>query len=227
MTAHFTPPILHANTRDRRMATIIKPESLTQASGTAYRHVAYDLTDMAAEADDYLGGVRREAAKIVDQARQEAAAVRQRRRGRGQAGGRGSDRANSRRESREADEDADAGARGRRGADSPGEARLAAALGSQRREARGGDRRAAGARRANAAPGDRHRVDPRGARACHRERRDCDSTSSRRSPGARTTGLAARGGDAPDGDGPDRRRRFDRRRRLPRGHGVRPGRHAA
>ncbi len=59
------------------MATIIKPESLQHASGTAFRHVAYDLTDMAAEADDYLGGVRREAAKIVEQARREAAVVRQ------------------------------------------------------------------------------------------------------------------------------------------------------
>lgn len=59
------------------MATIIKPETLQQPSGTAFRHVAYDLTDMAAEADDYLGSVRREAAKIVDQARREAAAVRQ------------------------------------------------------------------------------------------------------------------------------------------------------
>jgi F0F1-type ATP synthase membrane subunit b/b' len=58
------------------MATIIKPEMLT-ASGTALRHVAYDLTDMAAEADGYLVGVRREAAKIVEQARRDGAAVRQ------------------------------------------------------------------------------------------------------------------------------------------------------
>jgi flagellar assembly protein FliH len=58
------------------MATIIKPPSHAQSSGTAYRHVAYDLTDMAAEADQYLNGVRGEAAKIVDQARQEAATVR-------------------------------------------------------------------------------------------------------------------------------------------------------
>jgi flagellar assembly protein FliH len=59
------------------MATIIKPEMLDAASGTALRHVAYDLTDMAAEADDYLGGVRREAAKIVEQARRDAEAIRQ------------------------------------------------------------------------------------------------------------------------------------------------------
>lgn len=59
------------------MATIIKQEAWQQASGTAFRQVAYDLTDMAAEADDYLGGVRREAAKIVEQARRDAAAVRQ------------------------------------------------------------------------------------------------------------------------------------------------------
>lgn len=59
------------------MATIIKHEQLRQASGTAFRQVAYDLTDMAAEADDYLGNVRREASKIVEQARRDAAAVRQ------------------------------------------------------------------------------------------------------------------------------------------------------
>ena len=53
----------------------LKPCS--RASGTAFRHVAYDLTDMAAEADGYLGGVRREAPKIVEQARREAAAIRQ------------------------------------------------------------------------------------------------------------------------------------------------------
>jgi flagellar assembly protein FliH len=59
------------------MATIIKHEQLRHPSGTAFRQVAYDLTDMAAEADDYLGHVRREASKIVDEARREAAAVRQ------------------------------------------------------------------------------------------------------------------------------------------------------
>jgi flagellar assembly protein FliH len=59
------------------MATIIKHEQLRQASGTAFRQVAYDLTDMAAEADDYLGVVRREAGKIVDEARRDAAAIRQ------------------------------------------------------------------------------------------------------------------------------------------------------
>jgi flagellar assembly protein FliH len=58
------------------MATIIKPEMLA-ASGTALRQVAYDFTDMAAEADDYLVGVRREAAKIVEQARRDGATVRQ------------------------------------------------------------------------------------------------------------------------------------------------------
>ncbi|HYO25495.1 MAG TPA: FliH/SctL family protein [Lacipirellulaceae bacterium] len=59
------------------MATIIKHETFERASGMSLRQVAYDLTDMAAEADDYLGGVRREAAKIVEQARREAATVRQ------------------------------------------------------------------------------------------------------------------------------------------------------
>lgn len=59
------------------MATIIKPDLYELGSGTAFRQVAFDLTDMAAEADDYLAGVRREAAKIVEQAQAEAAAVRQ------------------------------------------------------------------------------------------------------------------------------------------------------
>jgi flagellar assembly protein FliH len=39
--------------------------------------VAYDLTDMAVEADEYLNGVRREAAKIVEQAKRDAELVRQ------------------------------------------------------------------------------------------------------------------------------------------------------
>jgi flagellar assembly protein FliH len=59
------------------MATIIRPEMLASASGTAFRHVAYDLTDMALEVDDYLSGVRREAAKIVEQAQRDSATVRQ------------------------------------------------------------------------------------------------------------------------------------------------------
>jgi flagellar assembly protein FliH len=58
------------------MATIIKPDLHEHGSGTAFRHVAYDLTDMSAGADDYLHGVRREAAKIVEQAQREAEAVR-------------------------------------------------------------------------------------------------------------------------------------------------------
>jgi len=59
------------------MATIIKTHMPQQPSGTAFRGVAYDLTDMAAQADQYLAKVRAEAAKIVDQARQEAEAIRQ------------------------------------------------------------------------------------------------------------------------------------------------------
>jgi flagellar assembly protein FliH len=59
------------------MATIIKRDAPVHGSGPAIRHVAYDLTDMAAEADGYLGGVRREAGKIVEQARRDADAVRQ------------------------------------------------------------------------------------------------------------------------------------------------------
>lgn len=41
------------------------------------RSVAYDLTDMAAQADHYLVEIRAEAVKIVEQARHEAAAVKQ------------------------------------------------------------------------------------------------------------------------------------------------------
>jgi flagellar biosynthesis/type III secretory pathway protein FliH len=59
------------------MATIIKSDAGERGSGMALRHVAYDLTDMAAGADDYLAGIRREAARIVEQAERDAAAVRQ------------------------------------------------------------------------------------------------------------------------------------------------------
>jgi flagellar biosynthesis/type III secretory pathway protein FliH len=59
------------------MATIIKPNAVEHASGAAFRGVAYDLTDMAAQAEGYLGDVRRRAAEIVEQARREAAAIRQ------------------------------------------------------------------------------------------------------------------------------------------------------
>jgi flagellar assembly protein FliH len=59
------------------MATIIKTHAPQQESGTAFRGVAFDLTDMAAQAEDYLGTVRRHAVQIVEQAKQEAAAVRQ------------------------------------------------------------------------------------------------------------------------------------------------------
>jgi flagellar assembly protein FliH len=59
------------------MATIIKTHTPERSSGTTFRGVAYDLTDMAVQADQYLAQVRGEAAKIVEQARQEAAAVRQ------------------------------------------------------------------------------------------------------------------------------------------------------
>ena len=39
--------------------------------------MALDMVDMSGQADHYLDGVRAEAVKIVDQAKQEAAAVRQ------------------------------------------------------------------------------------------------------------------------------------------------------
>ncbi len=59
------------------MATIIKTHTPQRPSGAAFRGVAYDLTDMAAQAEDYLGAVRGQAAQIVQQAKREAAAVRQ------------------------------------------------------------------------------------------------------------------------------------------------------
>jgi flagellar assembly protein FliH len=59
------------------MATIIKRDAQFHASGTELRKVAYDLTDMASQSDAYLEGVRREAAKLIQQAQQEADQIRQ------------------------------------------------------------------------------------------------------------------------------------------------------
>lgn len=59
------------------MATIIKTHGGHSASGPTLRGAAYDLTDMAAQADQYLAQIRAEAVKIVEQARQEAASVKQ------------------------------------------------------------------------------------------------------------------------------------------------------
>ena len=59
------------------MATIIKKESQQFASGMELRSVAYDLNDMASQADGYLHEVRAEAVKIVKQAEQDAAKIRQ------------------------------------------------------------------------------------------------------------------------------------------------------
>jgi flagellar assembly protein FliH len=58
------------------MATIIKTHEPQRPSGTAMRAVAYDLTDMSAQADSYLVTVRNQAAQIVEQAKREADAVR-------------------------------------------------------------------------------------------------------------------------------------------------------
>jgi flagellar assembly protein FliH len=59
------------------MATIIKTHEPQRPSGTALRAVAYDLTDMAAQAENYLGSVQGQAAEIVEQAKREAEAIRQ------------------------------------------------------------------------------------------------------------------------------------------------------
>lgn len=58
------------------MATIIRTHEPERASGTAFRAVAYDLTDMAAQADDYLGTVNGEASQIIERAKREADAIR-------------------------------------------------------------------------------------------------------------------------------------------------------
>ncbi len=58
------------------MATIIKRESQPYSSGNRVGGVAYDLTDMAGQADDYLGNVRGEASKIIEEARSEAVKIR-------------------------------------------------------------------------------------------------------------------------------------------------------
>ncbi len=59
------------------MATIIKTHGGQTASGPTLRGAAYDLTDMAAQADQYLAQIRAEAVKVVEQAQQEAAAIKQ------------------------------------------------------------------------------------------------------------------------------------------------------
>lgn len=60
------------------MATIIKRESAHEAlTGQPVRDVAFDLTDLAGHADEYLAGVQQEAVKIVQQARAEAVAIKQ------------------------------------------------------------------------------------------------------------------------------------------------------
>lgn len=58
------------------MATIIKHESLQHQSGNALRGVAYDLSDLEDQADDYLGDVRAEARKIIQEAQREADRIR-------------------------------------------------------------------------------------------------------------------------------------------------------
>ncbi|MCH2115160.1 MAG: hypothetical protein MK171_09670 [Pirellulales bacterium] len=59
------------------MATIIKRESQISSSGTALRGVAYGPSDMASQAEAYLDGVRGEAAKIIQEAKQESARIRE------------------------------------------------------------------------------------------------------------------------------------------------------
>jgi len=59
------------------MATIIKHETQEMLSGTPLRKKAYDLSDLAGQADVYLTSVRAEAAKIIQEAKQETVRIRQ------------------------------------------------------------------------------------------------------------------------------------------------------
>ena len=59
------------------MATIIRRDSSQEApTGQAKQTVAFSFADMRGQADDYLGSVRAEAAKIVQQAHQQAEQIR-------------------------------------------------------------------------------------------------------------------------------------------------------
>src|SRR3954452_7691511 len=59
------------------MATIIRKDSLQEApSGRATETIAFSFSDMRGQANDYLGTVRAEAAKIVQQAHQQAEQIR-------------------------------------------------------------------------------------------------------------------------------------------------------
>src|SRR5262245_24864263 len=59
------------------MATIIRKDSPREtASGRAVQPVAFSFSDMRGQANDYLGTVRAEAAKIVQQAHQQAEQIR-------------------------------------------------------------------------------------------------------------------------------------------------------
>jgi flagellar assembly protein FliH len=58
------------------MATIIKRESEFYPSGMRLSAMALDMSDMSGQAEEYLAGVRSQALKIVEEARQEALTVR-------------------------------------------------------------------------------------------------------------------------------------------------------
>src|SRR4051812_3816010 len=59
------------------MATIIRKNSSRETpSGRATQPVAFSFADMRGQANDYLGSVRAEAAKIVQQAHHEAEQIR-------------------------------------------------------------------------------------------------------------------------------------------------------
>ena len=57
------------------MATIIKNRNHAQPTMKTVRPVAYNLTDMVGQADDYLETVRQEAAKIIQRAQREAVGI--------------------------------------------------------------------------------------------------------------------------------------------------------
>ena len=79
------------------MATIIRKDSPRETpSGRAVQPVAFSFSDMRGQANDYLGTVRTEAAKIVQQAHQQAEQIRRQAEARGTQGGGSGDRAGAR-----------------------------------------------------------------------------------------------------------------------------------
>lgn len=67
------------------MATVLRAGAIPTDSDEATRPATFTFSDMASQGDDYVGRVRREAAKIVEQAKAEAVAIRKKAEADGQA----------------------------------------------------------------------------------------------------------------------------------------------